>query len=201
MFNDKDLHQTKAIKLVDIGFWGLKKSLFFYKWPCVMGTMGVVYLFKWNTITFQFIILFSTWPSKYQNFSSVFDISQGCDHVVKALGLNCKVHNYCFCEGASLLALFILILVLMFSNYKLQLLSFMCCLLIFKVQKVFFALVASFQVIVVLLFLLVFMFSSYNHLPLCIGLIGLKLLPSSFSRWSSCFQVSTNFLSCWSSCY
>lgn len=175
VFNDKDLHQTKAIKLVDIGFWRLKKSLFFYKWPCVMGTMGVVYLFKWNTITFQFIILFSTWPSKYQNFSSVFDISQGCDHVVKALGLNCEVHNYCFCEGASLLALFILILVLMFSNYKLQLLSFMCCLPIFKVQKVFFALVC--------------ILSSHSRPLFFVGFHVLKLQPSSSLHWSYWSQV------------
>jgi len=131
----------------------------------------------------------------------VINISQGCDHVVKALSLNCEVHNCCFCEGASLLALFILMLVLMFSSYKLQLLSFMCCLPIFKVQNVFLHWFACFQVIVVLFFLLVFMFSSYNHLPLCVGLLGLKLLPSSFLCWSFCFQVSTNFLSYWSSCY
>ncbi len=128
---------------------------------------------------------------QYQNFSSVFNISQGCDHVVKGLDLNCEVHNCCFYEGANLLALFILMLVLMFSSYKLRLWSFMCCLPILKVQKVFFALVCIFsshscsysfcwfscsqvqpssflccsswfQVVAIFLFVLVFLFSSFN---------------------------------------
>jgi hypothetical protein len=117
---------------------------------------------------------------QYQNLSSVFNILQGCDHVVKALSLNCEVHNCCFCEGASVLALFILMLVLMFSSYKLQLLSFMCCLPIFKVQKDFFALVC--------------MFSSHSCPPLLVGFHVFKLQPSSFLCWSSWSQVVAIFL-------
>lgn len=49
-------------------------------------------------------------------FSSLHILSQGCDCIVQALGLNRKARNCCLCEGVSLLAFFffaILVLVLL----------------------------------------------------------------------------------------
>lgn len=181
-------------------FEDLKNTNFFInghvQWVCGHHGCGIFVQMKHHYVPILFNLTL-----QYQNFSSVFNISQGCDHVVKGLNLNCEVHNYCFYEGVSLLALFILMLVLMFSSYKLQLWSFMCCLPILKVQKVFFALVCIFSSHSCPPLFVGFHVLKFNYPPFCVGLLGFKLLPSSFWCWSSCFQVSTNFLSCWSSCY
>jgi hypothetical protein len=129
---------------------------------------------------------------QYPIFLGMLLLSQGCDHVAKALGLNHKACDYCFCEGASLLPLFLFALVFIFSRCKF----------------IYFSLVFMSSSCKCPLFHNGLMFSSYYHLFLCIGLFVLKLLPSSFSslhigllifkllrssfsQWSSCTEVAS----------
>ncbi len=130
---------------------------------------------------------------QYQNFSSVFDISQGCDHVVKALGLNYEVHDCCFvkvlaywpsssscwwwcsqvtsCNCCPLCVVllflrcnkfFFVALVCMFSSHSCPP-FFFCWFSCFQVQPSSFLRWSSwFQVVAILLFVLVFLFSSFN---------------------------------------
>ncbi len=112
---------------------------------------------------------------QYPIFLGVLLLLQGCDHVAKALGLNHKACDYCFREGASLLALFLFALLFIFSRCKknknsLVSMSSSCkCPLFHGGLKI----------------------SSYYHLFLSIGLFVLKLLPSSSSHWSSYSQATT----------
>jgi hypothetical protein len=95
---------------------------------------------------------------QYTIFWGMFLLSQGCDHVAKALGLNHKARDYCFREGASLLALFLFALVFMFSTYELESFSLHWSSYSQGAKSFFF-----------------------------IGLYVLKLQMSSFSWWPSCF--------------
>jgi hypothetical protein len=79
-------------------FEGLENPIFFInghvQWVCEHHGCGVFVQMEHHYDPIHHHLFNLT--LQYQNFSSVFDISQGCDYVVKALGLNCEVHNCCF---------------------------------------------------------------------------------------------------------
>ncbi len=115
---------------------------------------------------------------QYPIFLGMLDLSQGCDHVAKALGLNHKACHYCFHEGASLLALLLFALLFIFSRCK----------------KFFFHWSLCPQVANVLFFTMALCFHPITIFFFAFGIFVLKLLPSSSSHWSSCSQATTILL-------
>jgi hypothetical protein len=131
---------------------------------------------------------------QYQNFSIVFNISQGCDHVVKGLSLNCEVHIvfcvkvlaywpsssscWCWCSQTTSCKCGPLCVVFLFSRCKKFFLHWFVC----------------FQIIVVLLFLLVFMFSSYNHYLFRIGIVVFKFVAHFLFTLVFVFSNAISFL-------
>ncbi len=93
---------------------------------------------------------------QYPIFLGMLLLSQGCDHVAKALGLNHKACNCCFREGASLLALFFFALAFIFSRCKK---FFFCWSLCTQVANVLSFIVAlCFQAITIFFFASVHLF-------------------------------------------
>jgi hypothetical protein len=93
---------------------------------------------------------------QYPIFLGVLLLLQGCDHVAKALGLNHKACDYCFREGASLLALFLFALLFIFSRCKKIKIHWSLCPQVANV--LFFMVALNFQVITIFFFALVFLF-------------------------------------------
>lgn len=119
----------------------------------------------------------------YPKLASTFFLSQRCDHITKALHLNCEIHSCCFSEGVCLLALFLFTLVFVFSSYKVQQSSsllwssysqgvkspFHVDLLVFNLHPFSSHQFSCFQLVTHLLFALIFMFSNCNCSPFCIN--------------------------------
>jgi hypothetical protein len=93
---------------------------------------------------------------QYPIFLGMLLLSQRCDHVAKALGLNHKAWDCCFREDASLLALFLFALVFIFSRCKKFFFHWSLCPQVANV--LFFTVVVCFQAITIFFFALVFLF-------------------------------------------
>jgi hypothetical protein len=93
---------------------------------------------------------------QYPIFLGILLLSQGCDHVGKALGLNHKACNCCVREGASLLALCLFALAFIFSRCKNLFFNWSLCTQVANV--LFFTMALCFQAITIFFFALVHLF-------------------------------------------
>jgi hypothetical protein len=93
---------------------------------------------------------------QYPIFLGMLLLSQGCDHVAKALGLNHKACDYCCREGASLLALSSLHCSSSSQGAKSFFFHWSLCPQVANV--LFFTMALCFQAITIFFFALVFLF-------------------------------------------